>query len=148
MITPPQNKQPPGFVAIGAFFLGGGALATLAGVTLLFPGSFLNVIWVLNPAAYAEMAPNARVAGALFPLLGLLLGLAGIGWLKRRFWGWRLGTVLIAVNLIGDAIRFALGSWLEGGVGILIAGLLLTYMMSRRMRSWFQTSRDKQNGRS
>jgi hypothetical protein len=141
MITPSQNKQPPGLMAISAFFLGGGALATLAGVTLLFPGTFLNVIWVLNPAAYAEMAPHGKLAGALFLVLGLLLALAGIGWLKRRFWGWCLGTALIAVNLAGDATRFALGNWLEGGVGILIAGLLLIYMTGPRMRSWFRSER-------
>ena len=76
--------------------------------------------------------PGSRALGPwvgfLFPLLGLTLAAAGIGWLKRRHWGWILAVLLIGGNAVGDLARLVSGAWVEGAVGVLIAGALLIYM--------------------
>ena len=132
------NPRPPGWFAIGIFLLGGAVLATFAGITLIFPGTFLDRAWLLNPTGHAELTALGRWVGFLFPLLGLVLAAAGMGWLKRRRWGWRLAVLLIAANAVGDLSRLVSGAWIAGTVGVLIAGMLLIYMMRPAMRRFLQ----------
>ncbi|MBZ5572387.1 MAG: hypothetical protein LAO09_10985 [Acidobacteriia bacterium] len=131
------DRKPRGWLAIGIFLLWGAAIATLAGVTLIFPGTPLDRAWVLNPRGHAGLTALGRWVGFLFPVLGLLLATAGIGWLKRRSWGWMLAVLLIGGNALGDAVRMAIGAWIEGAVGVVIAGALLLYIISRGVRDYF-----------
>ncbi|MGH9499705.1 MAG: hypothetical protein ACRD3L_11260 [Terriglobales bacterium] len=133
-----KNPRPRGWLAIGIFLLWGAAMATFAAVTLIFPGTFLDRAWVLNPKGHAGLTAIGRWAGFLFPLLAMALTAAGIGWLNRRRWGWTLAVLLIATNALGDLTRLLSGAWLEGGVGVLLAGALLIYMTRPRMRNYFQ----------
>ena len=133
-----SDRRPRGWLAIGIFLLWGAAMATLAGTTLIFPGTVLDRVWVVNPKGHAGLISLGRWVGFLFPVLGSLLAVAGIGWLKRRFWGWMLAVLLIGGNAFGDAIRMASGTWLEGAVGVLIAGALLLYIASFRVRNYFE----------
>jgi hypothetical protein len=135
------SSRPGGFLAIGLFLLFGAVTATVAGVSLLVPGTWLDPMWQLNPTAHAQLAPMGRTIGILFPLLGVALACAGIGWLKGRFWGWLLAVLLIGMNLLGDLINFALGDWLKGSVGVAIAGALLFYMTRARVRGYFRPGR-------
>jgi len=131
-------RRPRGWLAIGNFLLWGAAMATVAGITLIFPGTLLDRVWVLNPKGHAGLTALGRWIGFLFPVLGLLLAAAGIGWLRRRFWGWMLAVLLIGGNALGDAIRMATGAWLEGAAGVVIAGALLLYIISSRVRDYFK----------
>lgn len=112
-------------------------MAMLAGVTLIFPGTALDRVWVLNPSGHAGLAALGRPIGLLFPVLSFALLAAGIGWLKRRLWGWTLAVLLIGGNVLGDSIRVASGAWLQGIVGVLIAGALLSYLVTPRVRQTF-----------
>jgi hypothetical protein len=135
---PANNPRPRGWLAIGIFLLWGAAMATFAGITLIFPGTILDRAWVLNPAGHAGLTALGRWVGFLFPLLGSALLLAGIGWLKHRRWGWMLAVLLIGANATGDLIRLLSGAWIEGVVGVLIAGALLIYMTRPNMRAVFK----------
>jgi hypothetical protein len=128
------NPRPRGWLAIGIFLLWGAAMATFAGITLIFPGTFLDRAWAINPTGHAGLTALGRGVGFLFPLLGLTLAAAGIGWLKRRRWGWMLATLLIGGNAVGDLVRLVSGAWVEGAVGVLLAGALLIYMTRPAMR--------------
>ena len=44
-----RGTNEPAFVAIGLFLLFGMTMAALAGTTLVWPGTTLDRIWVLNP---------------------------------------------------------------------------------------------------
>jgi hypothetical protein len=130
------RPRPPGFLALGIFFFFGSAMAAFAAITLLKPGTFLDRVWLLNPQAYAQLHPLAPIIGLPFLVLAMALFLAGIGWFKRRRWGWILGTVIIAVNLVGDFVHLFSGD-LKSLAGVVIAGLLLLYMTRPAMRSYF-----------
>lgn len=134
------NPRPRGWLAIGVFLLWGAAMATFAGITLLFPGTFLDRAWRLNPTGHAGLTALGRWVGFLFPLLGFTLAASGIGWLKRRPWAWMLAVLLIAGNAFGDLTRLVSGAWIEGAVGVLIAGALLIYMTRPGMRKYFNAS--------
>lgn len=132
--------RPRGFAAIGIFFFFGAVMASYAAITLLLPGTFLDWGWALNATAHAQLSALGRIIAFPFAILATALGLAGVGWFKRRFWGWALGFSLIAINLTGDAFRLLSGEVLQGTVGVLIAGLLLIYMASARVRHYFPRS--------
>ncbi len=87
--------------------------------------------------AYRQLAPLGGTVGILFVLLGAALTAAGIGWFRRRFWGWRLAVAIIAVQVLGDVVNCLRGDWLRGGTGVIIAGALLLFLLQPRIRATF-----------
>ena len=112
-------------------------MASLAATALLWRGTPLDRIWALNPRAYKQLQPLGRTVGILFLLLGLALTTAGIGWFRRRLWGWRLAVVIIATQVLGDVVNLVKGDLLRGGIGVLIAGALLLFLLRPKMRAAF-----------
>ena len=98
-------------------------MAAYASVTLLKPGTALDALWVLNRTGHTQLASLGRAAGLGFVALSVLLCATSIGWFRRRYWGWFLGTTIVAINATGDLINGVMGEWLEGSVGVVIAGL-------------------------
>ena len=141
MTSPTQTRRPTGFLAVGIFFFFGALMATFAATTLLIPGTLLDRAWVLNPTAHTQLIPVAQVAGVGFVVLAAVLLLAGVGWFRRRYWGWGLGAAVIGVNMLGDLINAARGEWMKGAVGVVIAGLLLIYLTRSGVRNYFRETR-------
>jgi len=67
--------------------------------------------------------------------------LAGIGWFKRRYWGWRLAVAIIATHIAGDLVNLSLGRVIEGSVGIAAACALLLYLWRAPVRAVFRGDR-------
>jgi hypothetical protein len=133
----PVGPKAPGFTVIGIFLFFGAIMASLAATTLLWRGSALDRIWVLNPKAYRQLAPLGSTVGILFLLLSAALATAGIGWFRRRFWGWRLAVVIIATQVLGDLVNCVRGELLRGGTGFFIAGALLLILLQPKVRAMF-----------
>jgi len=132
-----ESQNHRGITAVGIFLIFGAAMACLAGTTLVWPGSALNRLWNLNPRAHEELAPFGRVVGIPFLLLGATLAVASLGWFKRRRWGWRLAVAIVATQVLGDLVNIYRGDLLRGGIGFLIAGALLFYLLQPQLRSAF-----------
>ena len=132
-----RPKAPAEFAGIGIFLFFGAAMASLAATTLLWRGTALDRIWILNPMAYRQLAPLGRPVGILFLLLSTMLTAAGIGWFQRRLWGWRLAVGIIATQVLGDIVNCVRGDWLRGGTGVIIAGALLLFLLSQKIRAAF-----------
>jgi hypothetical protein len=132
-----RRKMPRGITPVGVFLFFGASMASLAGATLSWPGTYLDRMWVLNPTAHKELAALGKPAGILFLLLAALLALAGTGWFKRRLWGWRLAVAVIATQVLGDLVNFFTGDLLRGGVGFSIATALLFYLFRPAVRAVF-----------
>jgi len=64
---------------------------------------------------------------------------AGTGWFGHRIWGWRLAVAIIATQVLGDLVNAFMGDFLKGGVGFVIAGLLLVYLLRPEVRAAFAT---------
>jgi hypothetical protein len=126
-----------GFTAIGIFLFLGAAMASLAATSLLWRGTPLDRIWVLNPVAFRQLTPVGRKVGILFLLLGATLTTAGIGWFRRRLWGWRLTVVIIATRVVGDIVNCVRSDLLRGGIGVLIARALLLFLSQPKIRAAF-----------
>ena len=129
--------SPRGKTAMGVFLLFGAVMASLAGTTLVWQGSALDRIWSLNSRAHRELAPFGKTAGILFLLLAATLAIAGMGWFKGRRWGWRLAVAVIATQVLGNLVNIFVGDLVRGGIGFLIAGALLLYLLRPQLRSAF-----------
>jgi hypothetical protein len=131
------RTKAPGFTAVGIFLLFGALIASLAATTLLWRGTALDRLWALNPIAFKQFAPLGRTVGVLFLLLAAALAAAGIGWFRRRLWGWKLAVVIIATQVLGDVVNCVRGDVLRGGTGVIIAGALLLFLLQPRTRCSF-----------
>jgi hypothetical protein len=126
-----------GFTAIGIFLFFGAIMASLAAITLLWRGTALDRLWALNPTAYKQLAPLGGMVGIFFLVLGVALTTAGIGWFRRRLWGWKLAVVIIATQVLGDVVNCLRGDLLRGGTGVIIAGALLLFLLRSKVRATF-----------
>ena len=131
------GRKARGFNAIGIFLFFGAVVAGLAAITLLWRGTPLDRLWVLNQMAYNRLVPMGRTVGILFLLLSVALAMAGIGWFRRRPWGWRLAVVIIATQVVGDLVNCVRGDSLRGGTGVIIAGALLLFLWRPKIRDSF-----------
>src|ERR1019366_8458674 len=132
-----EDQRPRGFVPIGVFFLFGATMAAYASVTLLKPGAALDGLWALNKPGHAQLAALGKAAGLGFVALSALLCATFIGWFRRRYWGWLLGTMIVAINAAGYLVNLTRGEHWKGAAGVAIAGLLLIYMTRPRVRRYF-----------
>jgi hypothetical protein len=131
------DKRPVGFVPLGVFFFFAATMATYAAITLLFPGTFLDYLWVLNQTGHVQLARFGKIMALPFVMLAVIALVAGIGWFKRRRWAWIVGVLGIACNLVGDLVNMAIGEFWKGAAGVVIAGLLLLYMTRPDVRRYF-----------
>src|SRR6516162_2967959 len=138
------RKSPVGVTAVGIFLFLGATMAALAGTTLIWRGTILDRAWTLNPAAYSRLGSLGVRVGMLFLLLSGSMAVAGVGWIRRRYWGWRLAVVIIATQVLGDLINLLRGEFVRGGFGLAIAGALLVYLLSTKVKTIF-ASRAAQN---
>jgi hypothetical protein len=115
-------------------------MASLVAITLIFPGTFLDRAWRLNPVAYAQLAPLGPPIGIVFSLLAVVLTAAAIGWLRRRRWGWGLAVIIIALQVLGDFANLLRGDVLKSSVGVAIAAALLFYITRPKVRAAFGAS--------
>jgi hypothetical protein len=73
------------------------------------------------------------------PLLAATLAIAGIGWFKRRRWGWTLAVAVIATQVLGNLVNIWMAHYLEGVLGVAVAGALLLYRVRADVKSVFAT---------
>ncbi len=123
---------------MGVFMLFGATMAALAGVTLLWPGTFLDRAWALNPVAFKELAGYGIGIGIPFLLLSGALMFAGVGWFQRRFWGWLLAVIMISTQVLGNLLNAGLRHFAQGATGVAISGALLFYLLLPRVRGAFE----------
>ena len=135
--APVAERRPPGVAALGVFFAAGSLIALVAAVSLLSPGGLLEPVWRLNPRARTAFSGLGFAAPALLVLVAAACGVASVGIFRRRRWGHRTAVGLISLNLLGDTVNAALGIEPRAAVGIPIAGALLVYLLSRRVRGYF-----------
>jgi hypothetical protein len=112
-------------------------MAALAGTTLVWPGTTLDRIWVLNPKAHLQLAPLSPRVGLAFLLLALTLAAAAVGWFQKKKWGWRLTVCIIAIQVLGDLMNLMKGDYIRGVTGAVVAGALLIYLCRPRMKALF-----------
>jgi hypothetical protein len=134
-----DNMAKPIPVALVAAFLWIAMLVSLVvGVALLFPGTFLDRIWVYNRPAHAAFQTIGKTSGVGFLVLGLVVGAAAGGLSCGRRWAWWLAILIFALNGIGDLVGLlATRDLLRSGSGFVIAVGFLLVLLHRNVRASF-----------
>ena len=136
-----MRRDPPwATTAIGVFLFFGAVMASAAGTTLIWPGTLLDQVWVLNALAYKQLAPFGKIVGVPFLVLSAALAAAGVGWFGRRRWGWRLAVVIIATQVLGDLASIFMGHFVRGAAGVTIVSALLLFLLRPNVRADFTRS--------
>lgn len=128
----PRTIRPLGVTLFSFFFVFGTLMASLAAVMLLFPGSFLEPLWRLNPRAQQGFA----VLG-LWAVLGMVVvasacAMAALGLWHCARWGYMTALSILSVNLLGDTMNFILGHDWHALIGLPIGGGMIVYLIKRR----------------
>ncbi len=134
-----STRRLPGITAVGIFLFFGATMSALAGATLIWHRTPLERVWELNPRAYRLLSPHGSTVGPLFLLLSTTMLAAGVGWFRGRYWGWVLAVAIVTSQVLGDLVNLLCGDFVRGSIGSAIAGALLMYLLSSKVRSFFAT---------
>src|SRR5437763_6899933 len=136
-MTTKSQSRPFGITALSIFLILGAAISFTVFISLLFPGSFLEPMWRLNPRAREAFASVGAWAVVLMCAVCLSCALAAVGLWRGARWGYRLALALLVINLLGDIANVILGTEPGAIAGVPIVIAILTYLMSRRVRRFF-----------
>jgi hypothetical protein len=137
-MRPVRNDFRLVIVGIGVFLAFASTMTALAGTMLIWPGTRLDALWLLNESAHHELRETGSSLGPLFLALSITFGAASLGWFKQRVWGFRLTVAILCTQFVADLMSLARGDFLRGGVGVLIAGALLLYLLCSNIRTAFR----------
>lgn len=127
-----------GITALMVFFLAGAAISLTAGISLLFPSSFLESMWLLNPRAHQKLTSLGVWASVLLSAVSLFCAAAAIGLWRGSRWGYWIAVALIAINLVSNVTNVIVGTEPRAIVGIPIAAAILAYLMRKKVREAFR----------
>jgi hypothetical protein len=128
----------PAIISVGIFLVFASSMAALAGTMLIWPGTPLDRLWLLNETAHAQLRKAGTYPGPLFWALSIMLIGTATSWFRQRLWAFHLTVAIICVQLVGDVVNLVKGDFVRGGIGILIAGALLLFLLRSRIRTAFQ----------
>jgi uncharacterized membrane protein (DUF2068 family) len=115
-------------------------MSFLSSILLLFPGSFLELLWKLNPRARENFTAIGIWAIVLMSVVCMACVLAALGLWRGSWWGYWLAVALLIINLLGDIANVILGTEPRAAIGIPIVVLILAFIMNRRVKQFFVIS--------
>jgi uncharacterized membrane protein YccC len=81
--------------------------------------------------------PYRMWLGPAFLMLAIVMVSASIGCFRRRIWGWWLAVAIFLVNGLSDVAQIFMGHFLDGGIGVAAAGVILFYLSRPHVRGAF-----------
>jgi hypothetical protein len=132
--------RPTGIVALTLLFLVGTVASFVSLVALVFPGSFLEPVWKLNPRSHEGFAEMGWWAIVLMCVVCLACAWTAVGLWQGARWGYWLAVIMLIANLVGDVVNVLLGIEPKALIGIPIVVVILIFLASRRVRDYFSSS--------
>ena len=127
--------------ALSAFFVLGALAAGLSCLTLMIPGTPLDIVWTVNPEGHAGLGRLGILGPLLMACVSLACLLAARGlWIKAP-WGRTMAIGILTVNLIGDLTSAAVRGDPRPLIGLPVAGAMIAYLCLTRVRAEFLTGR-------
>src|SRR5215212_1715819 len=97
-MTTYSKTRPVGITALSIFFLFGAVISFTVFVSLIFPESFLEPMWRINPRARAAFARIGAWAIILMCAVCVSCALAATGLWRGSRWAYRLALILFIIN--------------------------------------------------
>ena len=134
-------QRPLGITALSLLFMIGAEMALLSAVSLTLPGTMLDAMWKLNSRAYGKLVAMGPPAIPLMSIVVLCCAASAVGLWRGKRWGRVLAISLLTINLIASSLNAIFGAEPRTLVGIPIAGALIAYLFSSRVRLYFTNRR-------
>lgn len=115
-----------------AFFAFGAIMCGLTVFLLLFPGTTLDSLWRINPAAHAAFQANGEGAILLMLAVGFACFLAAVGLWRKTIWGVRLALTILSLNIIGDLFNALVRHDYRALIGLPVGGAMIFYLARYR----------------
>ena len=131
------NKHLWGVILVGTFFALATCILLSVGIALLKPGSTLEIIWKIYPARRDLLMPYRLWLGPGFLLFAIVTVSASVGCFRRRTWGWWLAIAIFVINGLSDVGQILIGHFIEGGIGVAVAGAIVIYLSRPEVRRTF-----------
>jgi hypothetical protein len=132
---------PAGILILSIILFLATSIALIIAISLLIPGTILDVLWNLNPSVHVGFTAMGKILGIFLIILGIITLFAGFGILKGKKWAWWIAVFIFAANGLGDIVRISAGGYediLGGLVGILIAAGVLFYLTRPYVKDFFK----------
>lgn len=133
------DSHRPGTVpVVAAFLFFATVIASVVGVSLLFPNRLLDRLWKLNPEGAVLFHSIGPISGVF--LLALAVGTlaAARGLLAGRRWAWWFSVALFAIDAAGNIVSFFLiHDALRTATGALISSAFLIALCRPTVRRYF-----------
>jgi hypothetical protein len=135
-----MEKRPKGVLIVAIIFFIAAILALMVGISTIFPGTPLDVIWTLKnsfPTGFRNTS-TGMIFGYFLLTLGLIMLYTVYGLIKGQKWAWWITLIIVTINGIGDAVSVALGNGGINGIsGIIIAGSFIFYLNRPGVKKFF-----------
>jgi hypothetical protein len=129
-----HSSRSVGTILLVIFFAAGALICLVTMLALVFPGSFLESIWRLKPAARVQFEEIGRgISVVLMAAVGTACGLAAVGLAQAANWGRWLAIGILTANLIGDSINALLRHDPRTLIGLPIGGVMIWYLMKKKV---------------
>ena len=133
-----ENKMPFGLKLIVIFLFLAFILSSLAGISLIKPGTILDMMWQSKKAELESMKPYVLVLGYFLVILGISMLVSGIGLIKKQTWAWWIALIVFSTNGISDLVSSISRAQPESLIGVLIVGLLILYLFKKNVKAYLQ----------
>jgi hypothetical protein len=124
--------------AFGGFLILAAAIAALASFTMFVTETVLASIWTTKERSYHQLLQHKVPVGLGFAALAVILALAAAGWARHKRWGWLLGVLILAVNLLSDTVRLIASRQPADLLAVAIGGAILSWLLTPTTRSSFR----------
>jgi len=117
-----------GITLLTVFFAVATIILVSVGVALVHPGTAFDVMWRLKPDREPILMAHRSLLGPFFLGLAVAMAFASYGCATRKHWARWLAIAIFGANGLGDFIQLMTGHVIEGGVGVVAAGLLIFFL--------------------
>ena len=133
--------RPAGISALSFFFVFGMTMSGLAAASLTWPGGALDPMWQINPKGREGLGALGLPAIVLMATVSLACAGAAAGLWFGRPWGWWLAVTILVINATADLLNAVLGNDPRTLIGLPVAGAMLYYLLTARVRTFFVAGR-------
>ena len=126
--------RPVGIVGLTVLFYLGTVLTFAAALSLMEPGTVLDGIWRLDPAARAGLMDLGGIAIPILIVVSVASALAAAGLWIRQPWGRWAGIFVLVATMVGNFANVFFQGDGEALIGLPLTGVLTAYLMSGRAK--------------
>ena len=133
-----DKSRPKTIPIVSAFLFAATVIASVVGVSLLFPNRLLDRLWKLNPEGAALFHSIGPVSGVFLLALAVGTFAAARGLLGGRRWAWWFSVALFAIDACGNVVSFFLiHDALRAATGAMVSSAFVFALCRSPVRRYF-----------